>query len=107
MRTLIETAMARIENDGSNGLPCGPTNPTCLAPHPTGNNRFSNLYFPLPDVNASYDAAVFSATRRFKQGVQIDANYTWSPSFSQSAIFGASNAAAGTVTLGANITASI
>jgi Carboxypeptidase regulatory-like domain/TonB dependent receptor len=68
----------RVQNDGSNGLPCGPTNPTCLAPRATGNNRFSNLYFPLPDVNASYDAAVFSASRRFKQGFQVDANYTWS-----------------------------
>lgn len=68
----------RYQNDGSNGLPCGPTNPTCLAPHATGNNRFSNLYFPLPDVNASYDAAVFSASRKFKQGFQVDANYTWS-----------------------------
>jgi hypothetical protein len=65
---------------GSNGQPCGPTNPTCLADHATGNNRFSNLYFPLPDVNASYDAAVFSATRKFKQGFQVDANYTWSHS---------------------------
>jgi hypothetical protein len=43
-----------------------------------GNNRFSTIYFPLPDVNASYDAAVFSATRRFRRGFQIDANYTWS-----------------------------
>jgi len=68
----------KFQNDGSNGLPCGPTNSTCLAPHATGNPRFSNLYFPLPDVNASYDAAVFSASRRFKQGLQIDANYTWS-----------------------------
>ena len=63
---------------GSNGQPCGPTNPTCLADHLTGNNRFSNLYFPLPDVNASYDAAVFSASRKFKNGFQVDANYTWS-----------------------------
>ncbi len=68
----------RFQNDGSNGLPCGPTNPTCLAPHATGNNRFSNLYFPLPDVNASYDAGVFSASRKFKRGLQVDANYTYS-----------------------------
>src|ERR1700675_3500998 len=59
-------------------VPCGPTNPLCPAPIPVGNNRFSNLYFPLPDVNASYDAAVFSATRKFRHGLQIDANYTWS-----------------------------
>jgi hypothetical protein len=63
---------------GSNGQPCGPTNPTCLADHLTGNPRFLSLYFPLPDVNASYDAAVFSASRKFKQGFQVDANYTWS-----------------------------
>lgn len=67
-----------FQNNGSNGLPCGSTNPTCLAPHATGNNRFSNLYFPLPDVNASYDAGVFSVTRRFNHGLQFGANYTWS-----------------------------
>jgi len=68
----------KFQNDGSNAQPCGPTNPTCFAPHPTGNAAFSNLYFPLPDVNASYDAAVFTASRRFRHGLQIDANYTWS-----------------------------
>ena len=67
----------KFQNDGSNGLPCGPTNPTCLASHATGNSRFNNLLFPLPDVNASYDAAVFSATRRFRHGFQIDSSYTW------------------------------
>ena len=36
------------------------------------------FYFPLPDVNASYDALVASASRRFEHGFQIDANYTWS-----------------------------
>jgi Carboxypeptidase regulatory-like domain/TonB dependent receptor len=59
-------------------VPCGPSNPACPAPITVGNNRFSNLYFPLPDVNASYDAAVFGFTRRFRQGFQLDANYTWS-----------------------------
>jgi hypothetical protein len=68
----------RFQNKGSNGLLCGPTNPTCLAPHATGNNRFSNLYFPLPDVNASYDAAIFTATHRFSHGLQVDATYSWS-----------------------------
>jgi len=57
---------------------CGPSNPACPAPIVVGNNRFSTLYFPLPDVNASFDSAVFSATRRFRRGFQIDANYTWS-----------------------------
>jgi hypothetical protein len=67
-----------FQNSGSNGLPCGPTNPTCLAPHATGNVLFSNLYFPLPDVNASYDAGVFSANYRMTHGLQFGANYTWS-----------------------------
>ena len=67
-----------FQNSGSNGQPCGPTNPTCVAPHPTGNPLFSNLYFPLPDVNASYDAAVFSANYRMRHGLQFGANYTWS-----------------------------
>ena len=74
----FDGTLDNFQNDGSNGQPCGPTNPTCAAPHATGNSRFSNLYFPLPDVNASYDAGVFSVTRRFRHGFQIDANYTWS-----------------------------
>ena len=74
----FDTVIDKYQYDGSNGLPCGPTNPTCLAARPIGNPRFSNLYFPLPDVNASYDAAVFSATRKFRRGFQVDANYTWS-----------------------------
>ncbi len=68
----------KFQNTGSNGLACDSTNPTCSAPHATGNNRFSNLYFPLPDVNASYDAGVFGATHAFRHGFQIDATYTWS-----------------------------
>ena len=57
---------------------CGPSNPACPAPIPVGNPRFTNIYFPIPDVNASYDAAVFSVTRNFKRGLQFGANYTWS-----------------------------
>jgi len=68
----------KFQNDGSNGQPCSPTNPTCSAPHATGNSRFENLYFPLPDVNASYDALVASASRKWDKGFQVDANYTWS-----------------------------
>lgn len=68
----------KFQADGADGNPCGPTNPTCSVAHATGNNRFSNLYFPLPDVNASYDAAVFSLNHKFKRGLQLDANYTWS-----------------------------
>ena len=68
----------KFQNAGSNGLPCGAANPTCSAPHATGNDRFSNLYFPLPDVNASYDALVATVTERLHRGFQVDANYTWS-----------------------------
>ena len=68
----------KVQMSTADGQACGPTNPACPAPHPTGNVRFSNLYFPLPDVNASYDAAVVSANHTFRHGFQIDANYTWS-----------------------------
>ncbi len=74
----FDGAQDKIQHVGSNGQMCGPTNPTCSAVHLTGNPRFQNLYFPLPDVNASYNAGVFSATRKFRQGLQIDATYTYS-----------------------------
>jgi hypothetical protein len=74
----FDGTLDQYQHDGSNLQPCGPTNPTCLAPHATGNHLFSNLYFPLPDVNASYDAGVFSASHKFKRGLQVDANYTYS-----------------------------
>jgi len=68
----------KFQNDGPNMQPCGPSNPTCAAKAPTGNPRFQNIFLPLPDVNASFDAMIVSATRRFTHGFQIDANYTWS-----------------------------
>jgi hypothetical protein len=74
----FDGTLDQYQNDGSNGQPCGPTNPTCLFPHPTGNHLFSNLYFPLPDVNASYDAGVFSANYKTSHGVEFGSNYTWS-----------------------------
>ena len=66
-----------FQTTGSNGDPCGPTNPTCLAPHAVGNNRFKSIFMPLPDVNASYDAGIFQLTRRFSHGLQIDGIFTW------------------------------
>ena len=42
-----------FQETGSNGQPCDPTNPTCLAPHAVGNNRFKSIFIPFPDVNAS------------------------------------------------------
>jgi len=67
-----------MQTESANGQPCGPTNPACPADRLTGNILFSNLYFPLPDVNASYDAGVFSANYRMTHGIQFGANYTWS-----------------------------
>ena len=67
-----------VQNDGADRMPCGPTNPTCPAVRLTGNPRFTNLYFPLPDVNASFDAGVLSINRRLKHGLQFGANYTYS-----------------------------
>src|ERR1041385_1015886 len=47
-------------------------------PIPTGNNRFNRIFFPWPDVNASFDAGVFHVSRRFNRGFQVDGTYTWS-----------------------------
>jgi hypothetical protein len=65
----------KFQNSGSNGQPCGSSNPTCPTPGATGNARFSNIYTPLPDVNASFDAGVLSVTRMFSKGFQFDVNY--------------------------------
>jgi hypothetical protein len=67
-----------MQTESANGQPCGPTNPACPADRLTGNPLFSNLYFPIPDVNASYDAAVFSANYKMTHGLQFGSNYTWS-----------------------------
>ena len=67
-----------LQTVGSNDQPCGSGNPTCPANRLTGNARFSNIFFPIPDVNASYDAAVFSVSRRLRRNFQFDATYTWS-----------------------------
>ncbi|HLA13350.1 MAG TPA: TonB-dependent receptor [Pyrinomonadaceae bacterium] len=70
----------RFQNVGSNGQPCGPTNPTCSAPHATGNARFSRIFFRLPDVNANYNALIVRLTRNFSKGFTFDGNYTFGKS---------------------------
>ncbi len=70
----------RFQNVGSNGQPCGSTNPTCSAPHATGNALFSRLLFRLPDVNANYNALVVRLTRNFSKGFTFDGNYTFGKS---------------------------
>jgi hypothetical protein len=70
----------RFQNVGSNGLPCGATNPTCTAPHATGNARFNRIFFRLPDVNANYNALIVRLTRNFSKGFTFDGNYTFGKS---------------------------
>jgi hypothetical protein len=43
-----------------------------------GNNRFGRIFFPLPDVNASYDALITNVTHRTKYGVTLSGGFTWS-----------------------------
>src|SRR6185437_11461259 len=33
-----------FQNAGADGQPCGPANPTCSAPHPTGNINFGRIF---------------------------------------------------------------
>lgn len=70
----------RFQNVGSNLQPCGPTNPTCTAPHATGNALFSRLLFRLPDVNANYNALIVRLTRNYSKGFTFDGNYTFGKS---------------------------
>jgi hypothetical protein len=67
-----------VQKTSQDGMLCGPTNPACPADVVVGNNRFNRIFFPLSDVNASYDAGIFQLTRRFSQGFQISSTYTWS-----------------------------
>jgi outer membrane receptor protein involved in Fe transport len=69
-----------VQNASANGVACGPTNPACPAPVVTGNNRFNRIFFPLPDVNASYDSMVTTVRHRFSRGLEFSASYTWAHS---------------------------
>ena len=68
----------KIQHNGPNLLPCGSGNPTCSAQGATGNPLFTNIFTPLPDVNASFDAAVLSVDRKFSHGFQFNGSYTLS-----------------------------
>lgn len=39
------------------------------------NPKFFAIYFPMPDVSASYNSLLARISRRFSRGFQIDANY--------------------------------
>ena len=68
------------QNDGANGLPCGSTNPTCSAPHLTGNPNFNNIFFPLSDVNANYNSMLLRVNHRFSYGFLLTLGYTFAKS---------------------------
>lgn len=67
-----------FQNASPNGVPCGATNPLCPAPIPVGNPRFNRIFYPLPDVNASFDALITQVTHQFAHGFTISALYTFS-----------------------------
>jgi len=73
-----------VQNAGADGVACGPTNPLCPAPIVVGNNRFSRVFIPLPDVNASFDAMVVQLTHRFASGFTFSTLYTLSHSIDTS-----------------------
>jgi hypothetical protein len=67
-------------SSSANGVACGSSNPACPAPFLVGNNRFGNIFVPLPDVNASYDALITNYTHQFSAGLSFSGSYTWSHS---------------------------
>lgn len=69
-----------VQNVGSNGQPCGTSNPTCTAVHPTGNKAFDRIFFRIPDVNSNYNALIVRLTRNFGTGFTFDGNYTYGKS---------------------------
>src|SRR5882762_2262386 len=69
-----------VQSASADGVACGPTNPLCPAPIVVGNNRFSRVFIPLPDVNSSFDAMIAQLSRTFANGLSLSAIYTWSHS---------------------------
>ncbi|HVS83106.1 MAG TPA: TonB-dependent receptor [Pyrinomonadaceae bacterium] len=51
-----------------------------VTPRLVGNPNFDRIFFPLPDVNSSYNSMVLSVIRRYTRGFQIDGTYRWSKS---------------------------
>ena len=73
-----------VQSASPDGIPCGPSNPLCAAPITVGNNRFNRVFFPLADVNASFDAFIFQVSRRFSHGFSVSSLYTYSHSIDTS-----------------------
>ena len=69
-----------FQNAGADGQPCGSTNPTCSAPHPTGNINFGRIFLAMPDVNANYNALITSLAHQFSRGFTLTGTYTYGKS---------------------------
>jgi hypothetical protein len=69
-----------IMSSSANGVACGPGNPLCPAPVQTGNPRFNRIFFPLPDVNASYDSLVTTVRHNFTHGLSFQGSWTYAHS---------------------------
>lgn len=80
----FDGVMDGVQHSSANGTPCGPANPACPANVLVGNNRFGRIFFPLPDVNASFDAGIFQVTYRFAHGLTLSSLYTYSHSIDTS-----------------------
>lgn len=51
-----------------------------IYPVDPATNPISAAYFTQPDVNSNFNAMLLTLSRRFSQGVQLQANYRWSKS---------------------------
>jgi outer membrane receptor protein involved in Fe transport len=77
----FDDVMDFMQTVGSNGQPCGAGNPTCTAPHLTGNAALGvngRIFFPLADVNANYNALLLRVNHRFSHGFLLSGAYTYS-----------------------------
>lgn len=59
-------------------------NGTKITPRLTGNPNFDRIFFPLPDVDSSYNAMILRVTRRYASGFQMEGIYRWSKSIDTS-----------------------
>ncbi|MEP6708023.1 MAG: TonB-dependent receptor, partial [Pyrinomonadaceae bacterium] len=59
-------------------------NGTRITPRLTGNPNFDRIFFPLPDVNSSYNSMILRVTRRYTSGFQMEGVYRWSKSIDTS-----------------------
>ncbi|MFN2492282.1 MAG: TonB-dependent receptor domain-containing protein [Pyrinomonadaceae bacterium] len=55
-----------------------------VTPRLRGNPNFDRIFFPLPDVNSSYNALILRATRQYARGLQFEGVYRWSKSIDTS-----------------------